>query len=425
MSWSRRSLLTGGAAAVLAAPFLRLLQGQAHAASGDACRLLVFFTPNGTAPSRWMPVGDGGGYSFAPGSILEPLADRTSDLLVVSGLNFHRAENHEPGMAAMLTNNGAAGDVGAGMSIDQYIATAIGGDTKFRSLELGVQTSAWGGNQQTRMCYGGPGQYVTPDDNPVGVYQRMYADLLQDPAEAARLLTRRQSILDASMADLDDLHRRLGAAERIKLEAHLAALRQVEQSLSSSGLCDPGAPPAALATYDNDSYPELASLQLDLAVEALACDLSRVVSVQMSHTVGGPVMTWEGLSEAHHALSHMDDSNAAGVADFVTAERWYAGQFSALLDRMEAIPDPGGDGTLLDNTVVIWAKEMGDSRLHICEGVPFVLAGGTGEHYTLGRHLAASGNHASLLVSLIQMFGFTDNTYGDVTAGSGPLGGLL
>jgi len=422
VSWSRRAVLQGGAAAVLAAPFLRFLQGDANASSGDACRLLVFFTPNGTVPSRWMPNGEGPGYSFAAGSILEPLASRTSDLLVVSGLDFHRADNHEPGMKAMLTNNGAAGDVGAGMSVDQYIATAIGNETKFRSLELGVQTSAWGGNDQTRMCYGGPGQYVTPDDNPIGVYQRMYADLLQDPAEAARLLRRRQSILDASMADLDDLHRRLGAAERIKLEAHLDALRQVEQGLSSSGLCDPGVAPANFGTYDNDSYPEIADAQLDLAVEALACDLSRVVSVQMSHTVGGPVMTWEGLSDAHHALSHMDDGNAAGVADFVTAERWYASRFAALLDRMEAIPDPGGDGSLLDNTVVLWAKEMGDSRLHICQGVPFILAGGTGEHYTLGRHLAASGNHVSLLVSLIQMFGFADTTFGDATAGSGPLG---
>ena len=425
MGWSRRSLLRGGAAAVMAAPFLRLLDGRAVAAEGDASRLLVFFTPNGTVPNKWLPVGDGPGYSFAPGSILEPLSARTSDLLVISGLDFHRADNHEPGMAAMLTNNGAAGDVGGGASIDQYIAAAIGDDTKFRSLEIGVQTSAWGGNQQTRMCYAGPGQFVTPDDSPLSVYQRMYGDLLQDPEEAARLLTRRQSILDAATEDLEDLHRRLGAQERIKLDAHLEALRQMEQSLSSSGLCEPGVEPALGGTYDNDSYPDLATAQLDLAVEALACELTRVVSVQMSHTVGGPVMTWEGLSDAHHALSHMADSDPAGVADFVTAERWYASQFGALLDRLEARADPGGDGTLLDHTVVIWVKEMGDGRLHVCEGVPFVLAGGTGTHYTLGRHLQASGNHMALLVSLLQMFGLTDTTYGDATAGSGPLGGLL
>jgi hypothetical protein len=256
------------------------------------------------------------------------------------------------------------------------------------------------------------------------VYQRLYGDLLQEPEEAARLLARRQSVLDSVTGDLNDLHSRLGAAERTKLDAHLEALRQVEQSLTSSGLCDPGIEPLA-GSYDNDLYPDLASAQLDLAVDALACDLSRVVTVQMSHTVGGPVMSWEGLSDAHHALSHMADSDAAGVEDFVTAERWYAAQFDALLARMEARDDPEGDGTLLDNTVVVWAKEMGDSRLHVCEGVPFVLAGGTGDHYTLGRHLEASGSHAALLVSLIQMFGLTDQTYGDATAGQGPLAGLL
>ena len=306
MTVSRRALLQQGAAAVLAAPFLSLLSGTARAASGDACRLLIYFTPNGTVPDRWLPVGTGTNYSFAPGSILEPLSARTSDLLVVSGLNFHRADNHEPGMEAMLTNNGGDGDVGAGMSVDQYIAATIGNDTKFRSLELGVQTSAWGGNNQTRMCYSGPKQYVTPDDSPLSVYQRMYGDLLQDPAEAARLLARRQSILDTSMAELNDLHARLGAAEKIKLEAHLDALRQVEQGLTSSGLCDPGLAPNNFSTYDNDSYPDIAATYLapDLvSVQSLQVRVSREFrflspkTIFLSGTVGsGIVLFWLVIS---------------------------------------------------------------------------------------------------------------------------------
>ena len=89
-------------------------------------------------------------------------------------------------MAAMLTNNGGLGTETNNQSLDQVIASAIGAPYKFRSLELGVQTSAWGGNSQTRMSYSGPGQYVTPDDSPESVYMRLFGDLLLSDSEAAK-----------------------------------------------------------------------------------------------------------------------------------------------------------------------------------------------------------------------------------------------
>src|SRR5690606_30692369 len=110
----------------------------------------------------------------APASILEPLRPRRADLVVIDGLHFHGADNHEGGQAAMLTNGGGGDSPTGGASIDQVVAGAIGGDSRFRSLELGVQTSAWGGGVQTRMCYRGPGQMVTPDDDPAHVYERLF-----------------------------------------------------------------------------------------------------------------------------------------------------------------------------------------------------------------------------------------------------------
>ena len=227
---TRRQFLASLGATTLAAPFTRLLSGTARA-DGLARRLIVFATPNGTVPSRLWPTGSTTDFAFGAGTALEPLTAIQDKVTVVRGLNFHNATNHEGGMASMLTNGGGVDTATGGMSLDQVVAAQIGGATRFPSLELGVQTSAWGGSNQTRMSYMGPGQYVTPDDNPVNVYQRMFGDVLGGEEEAARLRARRGSVLDVVSGELGDLRSRVGAEERIKLDTHLDAIAAMEQAL--------------------------------------------------------------------------------------------------------------------------------------------------------------------------------------------------
>ncbi len=422
-SVSRRGFTAGLGAALLAAPFVGLLtrSRRARAATGaTARRLVVFFSPNGTVPARWRPAGTETAWSFPAGSILEPLASHRQRLIVIDGLQFVGATNHEGGMAAMLTGSGAAGDPSRGMSVDQYVAAAIGGGTRLRSLELGVATSAWGGSVQTRMSYSGPGQYAPPDDSPRGVYSRLYGDAAPGGTDLA--LARRQSVLDAVKGDLADLRGRLGGEEQRKLDQHLTSLRELERGLGG-GTCDGGTPVADLPIWANDSFPAIGRAQTDLLVAALACGATRVASIQWAHTVAPQVFTWLGHSEGHHALSHMDDGNAAGVAAFVQAERWFATQFGLLLDKLAAAPDPDGGGSLLDTTLVVWAKEMGDARAHVCTDVPFVLAGGGA--FAPGRYLRTGGApHARLLVSICHALGLANPTFGNPAAGAGPLGGL-
>jgi hypothetical protein len=133
-----------------------------------------------------------------------------------------------------------------------------------------------------------------------------------------------------------------------------------------------------------------------------------------------------GMGEAHHELSHKDDSNAAGVANFVKCERWFAEQFAYLLDALEARPDLESGGTMLDSTLVLWAKELGDSRLHTCRSVPFVLAGGSKSYFRFGRYLRFNGApHQKLLTSVCHALGVSIDTFGDVAKASGPLPGLV
>jgi len=380
-----------------------------------AKRLLVFFNPNGTVPARWRPSGSGTSFSFPAGSILEPLAAWRDRVVVIGGLELKNANNHEGGMAAMLT--GGTGGDNQGKSIDQHVAGALGSTTRLRSLEVGVQTSAWGGSVQTRMSYSGPGQYVPPDDSPVSVYGRLYGDALPGGAEQA--VQRRQSVIDAVRGDVGALRSRLGSDEAAKLDIHLESLRELERSLGG-GTCGGGTAPVDGPLYDNDRFPTIGKAQMDLAVAALACGATNVASIQWAHTVAPQVFSWISLGEGHHSLSHQSDGTA-GVDQFIQAERWFTEQFAYLLGRLDATPDPDG-GTLLESTLVLWSKEMGDSRLHVCTDVPMVIAGAG---FQTGRYLATSGAaHAKMLVSIANALGVQTNSFGDAGYGAGPLSGL-
>ncbi|MEM9490182.1 MAG: DUF1552 domain-containing protein, partial [Myxococcota bacterium] len=319
-SLTRRNFNLGLGASLLAAPFLGLLRRPAAAADSTAAqRLIVVFTPNGTVNRKWRPTGSETSFSFPSGSILEPLTERRNDLVVIDGLDFHGASNHEGGMAAMLTGGGGGASESGGRSVDQYVASRIGGNSRFPSLELGVQTSAWGGSVQTRRSYRGPGEYAPPDDSPVNVYSRLFGDLVGTADEVDAALRRKLSVLDNVQTELSSLQNELGHEEGIKLDQHLESIRQLERSLGGGTVGSCESPPAvsSMSVYDNDNFPAIGRAQMDLLVTALACDMTRVISLQWSHTVGPPVMSWLGLGEGHHDLSHKDDGNSAGVDAFV------------------------------------------------------------------------------------------------------------
>ncbi len=422
--------------AAAAAPFSGLLRSRRATAAegGRAKRLVIFFSPNGTIHNHWRPQGSGRQFDFAAGSILEPLRAIKSDLVIIDGLDFYGADNHEGGMAAMLTGGGGSNSESGGYSVDQYVANNIGGDTRFPSLELGVQTSAWGGQTQTRISYRGPGAFVPPDDNPASVFQRLFGNTDGEPGEIDQRQRQRQQVLNTLDDELRALQSQLGGgpsgiSEHAKLTTHRESIDELKRSLSGDpdGLCTTTLPIVPdLDHYNNDRFPSVGEAQMDLLVAALACNQTRVASIQWAHTVAPQVFSWLSLSEGHHALSHMNDGNPAGVADFVTAERWFAEQFAHLVTKLKQTPDPDGDGNLLDTTLVVWGKELGDSRLHTCRSVPFVLAGQAGGALETGRYLRYdAAPHNQLLVSICHAMGLKNGTFGDTAYGTGPLPGLL
>jgi len=426
----RRDFTAGLGISLLASPLLRVLGGgEAHAATPLPRRLIVVFTPNGTVHRHWRPTGGKQDFVFPVGGMLEPLNRHRANLLVCDGLDFVDVDNHDAGMANMLTGGGTAQNPSGGLSIDQYVASKIGEGSRFKSLEFGVQTSLWGASKSTRMSYSAPGVFVSPEDVPRNAYQRLFGALGGDTSAAEKQLRRRKSMLDLVRTEMNGLSEQVGAEEKRRLDQHLEALRQTEKGLvtpiSTDGCATPEVP-IAVNAQANEQFPLVGRMQMDLMVSALACGMTRVASLQWSHTVAPQVFSWAGSSEAHHELSHKDDSNTAGIADFVRCERWFAEQFSYLIEALKARPDLEGGGTMLDSTLVLWAKELGDSRLHNCRSVPFVLAGGARSGFRFGRYLRyTNASHQKLLTSICQAMGISIEAFGDPSRSSGTLDGLV
>lgn len=420
MRVSRRSFTVGLGASLLFGSIIGDSGKLAHADEGNAARRVIFFfSPNGTVHRFWRPTGNETDFGFPAGGILEPLTSAKNDLVVCDGIDFIGFDNHEAGMRGMLTGQPGAGIFG-GKSVDQFIATKVGGSSRYASVELGALTSAWGSQGQTRMSYAGVNTFVDPEDNPSQAFSRLFGDAIaqsKDPGAAARLAAKRKSMLDAVRGDIADLSVRLSAGQRSKLDQQAEAIRAMEKSFQGGLSCATPAAPSALDARSMDAFPAVVKAQTDLLVLSLGCGLTRVASLQLSHTVSPLLMSWLDLRESHHELSHKDDSNSAGVASFVKAERWFAEQFGYLLAQLKAMPDPEGGGSLLDTSLVVWAKELGDSRLHDAKSVPFVLAGRANGALRTGRYLNFQGaSHHKLLASICKAAGVDTSSLGAASA---------
>ena len=435
---SRRTLLRGAAGAAIGLPWLEAFAPRRASAQSDLPRrFLVMFTPNGLLPS-WTPTGTEHDFELSP--MLAPLAPHRDDLVVIRGLYQQGAggDGHQNGIGGMLTgaklNSGPFGGVQAapagwasGPSVDQRIADAIGGTTKLRSLELGVQNGAadnWG-----RMCYRASNQPLPPEDDPAAVYGRVFADLHTDPAELERVRRRHQSILDTVSGEYARVSGALGSTDRQRLEAHLETVRDLEERLTRTGAVggescsDPVL--RAVAKDENGAYPDVGALQIDLLVMALACDLTRVGSLQWSRSVSQTRFTWLGINEGHHDLSHLGDDDPAAVDKLTRINTWYSQQLATLIDKLKAVPE--GEGTLFDNTMILFCNELAKGNTHSRKDASYVLAGSAGGALETGRFLQVPGDvpHNDLLVSLLRAYGIADERFGNPDWCDGPLTGLL
>jgi hypothetical protein len=435
MRSTRRDFLgfVGGAGvgAVLS-PFVPFLNREAEAAdAGYPIRLLLVFSGNGSVPDDFWPTGTETEFSFKAGGIGEPLAPYKQKMIFPR--NMRRVRNgpggHESAMVCLWTastrNPGSPfGGYSKNPSIDQIIAKKLPQTTAFPSLEFGVQHDGPGANPRllTVMLYSGSDQPLPPESNPYKMLDRLMLGSATAPTgirpeDLEKIRVRKASAVDLVKQELTALNRKIDRTDRAKLEQHLEGLTAIEKRLLTpvnaptapvAGGC--GAPTMRMGIdiKANESYPELLAITNSLAVAALACNRTRVASLQWSRSFSMVRHTWVDVTTGHHTLSH--DTSAAATLKKAAIERWNMQRMAELLKQLDGVPE--GPGTMLDNTMMIYANELTQGAAHsVAPPITFVAGSAAGK-LKVGRNLDIGPNFdfSQLMVTAAQVMGVTDVT---------------
>ena len=268
------------------------------------------------------------------------------------------------------------------------------------------------------MSYAGPNQPIAPLDDPYRMFSKLYGTIKDKDVL--------QSVLDEVKADFRKLDTRLSAHDKQLLQQHMELVRSFEKELKSppdSSITHPMPPPEPGIELVNDNTPKVSRMQIDLLVNALANDMSRVATLQYMRSVGNAQMRWIGVEEGHHTLSHEPDSNKDAYSKLLKINQWFAGELAYLLSKLQSTPEPSGTGSMLDNTLVLWTNELGKGNSHTLDNVPLVLVGG-GCGFKMGRSIQFDKvPHNRLWLALAHGMGHVDlKTFGqsDLCA-DGPL----
>ncbi len=352
-------------------------------------RLVIFFTQHGTVYGNWRmrPGGVGDTADFSAdltsltlgefSEVLQPLHALRRKLVVVDGLAMTSVEadvignGHDLGTRGALTCaqlvNGNAG----GPSIDQIVARQIRAQGRLDSLELAVVGTRNGG-----AVWRDVGQSISPDRNPNNVYDRLFPTSFvgSTPTNADRVAAAQGSVLDLVKREYDAVAPRLSGADRQKLELHRDLVFDIETRLQSPApmnQCSRPSSPQLNGSDDASFYESRAEAMFGLTTAALACDLTRVVTIQMdqlnNEQIGAPP------GDVHADFAHQQENDAFARQMMTNYGACHARQFASLLERLDAVPE--GEGTLLDSCAVLWVSELADG-IHNYRPWPVVIGGG-------------------------------------------------
>ena len=385
---SRRSLIGGAGASLLTLPFLsRIPSAEAQT---FPTRFVVFFTGNEPIDQdHWEP---GNGFSLT--NVMSPLEPYKDKLNIIGKVR----------MESRLDDNHPGGHIGIG------------------HLLIGRNVMPFG-----------PNEPVPPEDDPLDAFDKFLAASTLDPAELAALNAQRQSILDTVAGHIESVQPKLSQADKEKLEIHLDRVRDLEKKLQATtpALCEPNAPQGGFNKNSNEDFPKVARMQMDLVAQALSCGVTRVATLQLGNSgAGGVTPNWGGqeginINVSAHNICHDYNTDQAnnGVQDRRRQlETWWYKQFAYFLQQLDSIQE--GDGTLLDNTLVLWCKPIG--YRHNVSNMMFMTAGGAGGQLQTGRYIDANDQpHNNLLVSCANLMGLNIDTFGDGKYCTGALNGLV
>ncbi|HEY2731315.1 MAG TPA: DUF1552 domain-containing protein [Polyangia bacterium] len=444
--FTRRRLLggLGGLTVALTTPIWKPATSFGAVAK-PAKRFIGVFSANGTIGASFFPSGTGADNPLTLGPecrILAPMAAYKSKMLVLKGVDMtstfgatnHPGGPHMKGPGGMLTGGtllpgpftGSEGPAGYAnsISIDQFIANRQAAATKFPSLEFGVRMQ--GQEPLKYISYRGSNMPNAAVDDPWQIFSRIFATAGMTNVQLARLIADRKSVLDFLADDITRLESRFTAGDRARLDAHLTGVRSIEQQLTAgTQTCATPTLPARIDPEAMANFPMIAKIQMDLMLLALSCGMTNISTFMFANSDSWQYYPWIGINEEHHTMSHCSDTDAATIEKLVQINIWTSQQITYMLDGLAKAIDTDGS-SVLDNSLLLWGNELGRGNTHTYKDIPWMLAGGVGGQFRMGRYLQyQSQPHNNMLVSIAQAFGFTDvKTFGDATVCTGPLSNL-
>ena len=406
----------------------------AKTAAAPVRRLGFVYIPNGAVMSHWQPDGEGALTELSP--TLSPLAPFQDQVVVPIGLSQKQAEalgdgNGEHSRAGTVWLSGVhpketeGADVRNGITADQIAAQHIGGDTPLTSLELAMEQTYLIGNcdngyscvYTNSISWRSPTTPNPHETNPRVVFQRMFGDGAT-PEERLAHMREDRSILDWVSADIADLQKELGPADRNSVTEYLDSVREIERRLQvaerqhgASSLDLPDRPIGVPESYD-----EHARLMFDLLALAFKADITRVFVFTLGKEQTNRAYPELGVNAAHHAVSH-HQHDAVKFQQGHKINQYHVALTAHFLERLKATPE--GDGTLLDHSLILHGGGISDANEHSHIDLPLVMVGGAGgvKGGRILRHPKDTPMN-NLLLAMLERGGVNTERFGDAT---GPL----
>ncbi len=436
----RRTALKG-LGTLVALPWLESLAAAAptRSAAAPPKRIAFLYVPNGIHMADWKPASGEGPLGELP-PILKPLEGVKDYINIITGLALDKARpngdgpgDHARAMAAFLTGrqprktHGA--DIRVGISADQYLAQAIGDQTRFPSLELGIERGAQAGNcdsgyscaYSSNLSWRSETTPNAKEVDPKQVFERLFGG--NDPKELAEARARRElynkSVLDFVNEDIRNLNKVLGNRDKQKLDEYLTSVREIELRIERARQASRTPPPKPDMPKPGGIPADLQEhirLMMDLLILAFRTDQTRIATFPLANDGSNRPYKMIGVAEGHHDLSH-HGGDPVKHDKIRKINTFHIQQLAYMLERMKAIPE--GDGNLLDNVMIVYGSGISDGNRHNHDDLPILLAGKGGGTIRGGRHLVFPIRRdtplMNLYLALFERMGVPTKSFGDST----------
>lgn len=414
----RRTLLRGAGVSI----GLPLLDAMAAAATPEpppVRRLGFIMYPLGVDQARWQPKGEGASYAFS--EALAPLAPHRNKFTVISGLSSDpdrsKAGFHDRALASFLTGvEMTKGKVHVGISVDQIAAKTLGKETPFASLELSTENNG-GGAAHVGPVFKTATTPLPFEYNPRKVFERLFGEGGRiDPAASAARDAADQSSLDAVLARINELKRRLGAGDKRKLDEYVESIRDVERRIQVASKKRPvELPPMTRPAGAPDAWPDHVKLMFDLQVLALQADLTRVWTFLYAREATSINFPHLNISMGHHEISHhnFEKEKLDALAKINVNQSQL---FAYFLSKLDALRE--GNSTLLDHSLIMYGSNLSVPTSHSQRDLPIIVAGGAAGRISHGRYIALPGDEtplSNLYLTMLEKVGVPMEKLGDST----------